>query len=98
MVSGHDVALAPGLRDRIDRELSFSQLLDWYEALESLLDSPTSDNPFVTDASTVQGYQLHDYVMVWRSLTITFRFLNALVVEVTEVRALPRLEPGEQQE
>ncbi len=96
MVDGHDVVLAPGLRDKIARELSFAQLLDWQDALESLLNDPTPRNPFLVDASSVQGYQQNDFVMVWRSLTITFRFLNALVVQVTEVRVLPRLGAGEE--
>ena len=67
MASWYDVALAPGLRDRIRRVFAVHHLLDWQEALESLLNDPSEINPFVTSASAVHGYQQNEYVMLWEN-------------------------------
>ena len=95
MASGHDVLVAPSVRDSVARDLTDSQLLDFNEAIDLLLRDPTEGNPYVTDAAAAQGYQLNDYVMVWGDLTITYRFLNLLVIEINAVRVLPRLSHGE---
>ena len=76
------------------RDLNVNQLLDLYEAIESLLTDPTEANPYVTDASGVHGYQRYEYVMVWGELTITYQFVNDLVVQVSDIRVLPRLGEG----
>ena len=76
------------------RDLNVNQLLDLYEAIESLLKDPTEANSYVTDASGVHGYQRYEHVMVWGELTITYQFVNDLVVQVSDIRVLPRLGEG----
>ena len=76
------------------RDLNVNQLLDLHEAIESLLTDPTETNPYVTDASGSHGYQRYEHVMVWGELTITYQFVNDLVVRVSDIRVLPRLGEG----
>lgn len=77
------------------RDLSVNQILDLHEAIESLLTDPTETNPYVTDASGAHGYQRYEHVMVWGELTITYQFVNDLVVRVSDIRVLPRLGEGQ---
>ena len=96
---GYDVTYAPGVdpeRDGSDvSRLPLQHLLDWQEALQSLLDDPTPDNPYVTDASNIPPYHLHEHVMVWNQLVIVYHFLNQLVIEILSVDVRPALPSGE---
>ena len=92
--SGYDLYFTNDAEQSIRQNLSTDQIIDLWMAVDSLLRDPTETNPYVADASSVQGYQRYEYVMVWRDLTITYQFVNALVIEIRAVRVLPRLGEG----
>lgn len=92
--SGYDLYFTNDAEQSFRQNLNADQIIDLWMAVDSLLRDPTETNPYVTDASAIQGYQRYEYVMVWRDLTITYQFVNALVIEIRAVRALPRLSEG----
>ena len=92
--SGYDLYFTGDAERSARQNLTADQAEDLRMAVDSLLRDPTETNPYVTDASAAQGYQRYEYVMVWRDLTITYQFVNALVVEIRAVRVLPRLGQG----
>ena len=91
---GYDLFFSERARLARWRDLNFDQMIDLQEAIESLLNDPTEFNPYVTDASGAHGYQRYEHVMVWGELTITYQFVNSLVVRVSDIRVLPRLGEG----
>lgn len=97
--SGYDVAYSYDVdpyRDGSDlARLPPRYWLDWVEALESLLNDPTTDNPSVTDASNIPPYQRHELVMVKNQLVIVYRFLNERVIVILSVDVRLALPSGE---
>ncbi len=92
---GYDLYYSNRARHALRHDLGMRQLLDLQEEIESLLNDPTEENPYVTGAFGTHGYQRYDYVMVWGELTVTYQFVNALVVRVLNIRVLPRLGEGQ---
>ncbi len=100
--SGYDVkyseAVHPDLPGSDINRLATQDRLSWVEALNALLQDPTTDNPTVFDASNMPPYHRYEHVMVWDRLVIVYRFLNQLVIEILSVDARAALPPGDEAE
>jgi hypothetical protein len=61
------------------------QQLQFKSAIDTLLDDPTEANSFVFPIDDMAPYQPGDFGLIWGELTVIFRFLNPLVVQVFDV-------------
>jgi len=81
---GYDLSYSQNASDDL-RSLSPQHRAGAQHMIESLLRDPTAANPAVFEITGGEGYSAGDYVMLWRDIAITFRFLNPLVIELLAV-------------
>jgi hypothetical protein len=83
-VADYDVVLSSAAR-RQSAQLGTEQQLQFKSAMANLLDDPAQDNFFVFPIDDMAPYQAGDFGLIWGELTVIFRFLNPLVVEIFDV-------------
>ena len=90
MARSYDVLVSREVRDFIAALSDQGALLDFNEAIDSLLQNPTESNPRVTRISQDYGYDLNEFAIRWGVLTLIFDFADSHTVEILAANLYPQ--------
>ena len=90
MAHGYDVYVPQEIDYILKHELDADELRDFRAAIASLLNDPTTDNPYVRSAAFLSGFDTDEFALIWNRLVIVFRWVNHQVIELRSLRVNPR--------
>ena len=90
MAHGYDVYVPEEIDNIVKHELGVEEQLDFGDAIASLLEDPTAENPYVISAGFLSGCGPDDYALIWNRLVIVFPWVSNQVIEIESVRVYPR--------